>query len=476
MNTNPWQQAVDEQEENNRSALMQKDLEEQRAMLADSENAARVDAQETAQNQIFMRNLMGTIVKQSGGRAITSRLATWANAMLQKRGIKDMGVLPGGGFSGDGFMIPTYSGIDANGRPIPSRGIRYDQASLFSMMNQLRGIFGDNDRNAMARVMRNSGVGDDEITSISRAYSPTSAKNDPDFIGNKIGGGAGGRQIGGAATFKGLDTRPHGIHVFSSDGKGGFSRSSWTPEVGRIEENSGTRDPNYMGKWKVLESNVYGKRYENDKTGDVVFVKNGENPPWANNAMNGNMSEKERIAIMQDKGKTDRANMKNETRMSIEELKAELKNRGYDIDDKKFEESVRHNKATEKLGDDKLEHNKNRLENDKQQKQLDREAKLEIARLRSHYGQNNGTSPNYAKEMGVKIDNLEKIMNTGDSDARAKARQEIGKLLDEMISGDKETIKSGDNTNRNVVTDKNGFKWEIVRDENGKPIGKRRVK
>ncbi len=469
---NQWQMAVDEQEVNKRNAILQRDLEAQRAMLADAENAARADAQEAAQNQIFMRNLMGTIVKQSGGRPISQRLANWANNSLQKMGVKDMGFLPGGGINGNGEMfIPTYKGVDANGSPVPSSGIKYSPTSLFGMMSQLRGIFDDGDRKGMADQMRNIGIGDDVISSISSKYNqesnPASARNDPDFIGNKLG--ADGRTIGNGATFKGADTRPRGIHVFSADGRGGFSRSDWTPENGMTREDFGTRDPNYKGKWKVLESGPDGKRYENDKTGDVVFVKNGENPPWVNGGTSDKQLDRENkleIARLQDQGKTDRANARNESRMSVEEIKAELKRQGYEIDEKKFEESVRHNKATEKLGEGKLEHNKNRLENDKDNERADREARSKENRFKAAME---------AKKTELKsID--ETIKATPYGEERDKLKQSRDKIIEDMnrLSDeyDKATMKPGDNNRRKVtvgeIITKDGVRYEVVPGKDGK--------
>lgn len=380
--------------------VLQRDYDEQQAMLADSENADRADRETAARKQIFMRNLMGVIVKRSGGGPISPRLATWANGILQKAGVKDGGIMAGGGFGKDGrFVIPTY-GMDANGAQVPGQGIAYDGKSLFTMMNQLRGIFSDDDISRGAEFLRKSGVGEKEIASMS--YNPfatmlsdrdrarremmTRQPTDPDHIKNRMGGGAGGREVGsvsmGGGTKESMNVRyessnytdpetgyswsemhktetpsgakpgrrPRTSHIsfFGSDGSGGMTRSEYDGPTGEYtEENLGTRDPKYQGRWKVISSgprkikDAYvdengqrheaeyenGKRYVNDKTGEEVFVRDGETPPWSN----GGMSEKERIARMQDAGKTERANAKNATSLTRADIEARLKEMGFNL-------------------------------------------------------------------------------------------------------------------------------------------------
>ena len=304
----PWQKAIENQQNGDRNSLLQQDLDAQRSILADSENAATRDAQSEANKNLFMRRLMGTIIKRSGGMPITPRLANWANVALQKSGVKDMGIMAGGGLGQDGnFIIPTFSGVDQGGRPVASEGIKYGHESVFSMMNQLRGIFSDSDRKVMADRLRENGVGEETISSMS--YNPFATMQtaseqagigkprrslDPDHIKNRMGGDAGGRQIGNTAVMKSVDLSPKGVSFFASDGKGGFSESVSGPELGPNGEygtasrDYGTRDPNRMGQWKVTSSGPSdtfdGKKdksqvrvYENDKTGEVVRVKDGEN-------------------------------------------------------------------------------------------------------------------------------------------------------------------------------------------------------
>ena len=361
MNTNPWNAALEEQTMKARDAEMragfQKDYDEQQAMLADSEGAERQDRQETARRQLMIRNLMGVIVKRSGGGPISPRLANWANGVLQGAGVKDGGIMAGGGFGKDGrFVIPTY-GVDANGAQVPGQGIAYDGKSLFAMMNQLRGIFNDDDISRGAELLRKSGIGEKEIASLS--YNPFAAMlserdkqrramtshrtGDPDFIGNRMGGGAGGREIGGTRPFKRPVAERHGVHAFASDGMGGFTRSDWTPEGGEVARDFGTRDPNYKGRWKVIESNADGKRYINDKTGEEQFVKTGDTLPWLKQSPTGKgRSAEDQIAIdaakhgnkmeelrLQEEGKTTRSAAKRD--FDQKKLDATIKKWGDDL-------------------------------------------------------------------------------------------------------------------------------------------------
>ena len=452
INGNPWEEAINEDRNEQMNSVLQQDFDDQRAMLADSENADRADRETSAKQQLFMRNLMGVIVKRSGGGPISPRLANWANGVLRKAGVQDGGIAPGGGFDKSGnFVIPTYA-VDANGSQVPGRGVRYDGRSLYAMMNQLRGIFNDNDISRGADFLRKSGVGEKEIASLS--YNPFATMlsdkekqrramlnyrtGDPDHISNRLGGGAGGREVGSTGTFKRPVAEKHGIHFFASDGKGGFTRSDWTPEGGEETLDYGTRDPNYQGRWKVRVNGPDGKVYENDKTGEEVTVKPGENlrdvlakSETTQKDKTGagveiakiNAASREKVAGMTTESREKISEGNNQTRREIAgaqiasrekiaeaanvlkqygiDVSAELKERGYDLQEKRNAEVARHNKESEgiagsrlreqerhnrageevadrrasaqeqrvedqyELGDRKQRHNENRLQNDK---------------------------------------------------------------------------------------------------------------
>jgi hypothetical protein len=173
---------------------------------------------------------------------------------------------------------------------------------------------------------------------------------------------------------------------FSADGKGGFTRSVWDGNGNRVDQDGGTRAEGAQGRWKVLRSGFisdqddYGTVYENDKTGETAFVRRGETPPWQKQTGG---TDKMAIEQMKEDGRNYRAGMRNDTRLAIADLQNDAKlskmkgdfeirmrnaknaeertqiERDYkvaladhlmNLDDLgwvKFDESVRHNKATE---------------------------------------------------------------------------------------------------------------------------------
>lgn len=520
INGNPWQEALDEQQNEERNSVLQQDLDAQRAMLADSENAARRDAQADAQKQLFMRNLIGTVVKRSGGNPISRRLANWANVALKKAGVRDIGIMTGGGFGDDGnFVVPTFSGVDQNGQPVVSDGIKYGPEALFSMMNQLRGIFSDYDRKAMSDRLRDSGVGEEQIASMS--YNPFEtmmtdreqarrsmrrSPSDPDHIRNRMRGGAGGRQVGGAAVFKGRDTRPHGVHSFSSDGQGGFSSMDWTPEDGETRRDWGTRDPNYQGRWKVRVNGPDGKVYENDKTGEEITVRPGENlrdvlvrsiretKPSGGAGVEVakiNAASREKVADLREKGRQARATLRDSqawAKLAIEQAKVDdnfavqmkkadtygkridlieqkirndyevqMKRAKTDEERQKAEATYRERRADIEEGNLDLgwfraeataEQGQQKIDNDKAQKEADRQLRRELAELQARAkrgvpGGDRGTGADALKS----IQHLQKILDGGNlTEENRKSIKDRMNGIAADLDADKATVKSGDNS------------------------------
>lgn len=244
--------------------------------------------------------------------------------------------------------------------------------------------------------------------------------------------------VGETGAFKRPVAEKHGVHVFASDGKGGFTRSDWTPEGGEETRDYGTRDPKYQGRWKVRVNGPDGKVYENDKTGEEVTVKPGENlrdvlakSETTQKDKTGagveiakiNAASREKVAGMTTGSREKIAEGNNQTRKEIAgaqiasrekiaeaanvlkqygiDVSAELKDRGYDLQEERNAEAARHNKESEgiagsrlreqerhnrageevadrrasaqeqrvedqyELGDRKQRHNENRLQNDK---------------------------------------------------------------------------------------------------------------
>lgn len=520
INGNPWQEALDEQQNEERNSVLQQDLDAQRAMLADSENAARRDAQADAQKQLFMRNLIGTVVKRSGGNPISRRLANWANVALKKAGVRDIGIMTGGGFGDDGnFVVPTFSGVDQNGQPVASDGIKYGPEALFSMMNQLRGIFSDSDRKAMSDRLRDSGVGEEQIASMScnpfetmmtdreqARRSMRRSPSDPDHIRNRMRGGAGGRQVGGAAVFKGRDTRPHGVHSFSSDGQGGFSSMDWTPEDGETRRDWGTRDPNYQGRWKVRVNGPDGKVYENDKTGEEIAARPGENlrevlariiketKPSGGAGVEIakiNAASREKVADQREKGRQARATLRDSqawAKLAIEQAKVDnnfavqmkkadtygkridlieqkirndyevqMKRAKTDEERQKAEATYKERRADIEEGNLDLgwfkaeasaEQGQQKIDNDKAQKEADRQLRRELAELQARakrgvLGGGRGTGADALKS----IQHLQKILDGGNlTEENRKSIKDRMNGIAADLDADKATVKSGDNS------------------------------
>ena len=86
------------------------------------------------------------------------------------------------------------------------------------MMNMNRVAFDDNDRAAMRKNLLSSGLSEREVETMDAAGRVYGRVADPQHISNMMGGGAGGRQIGGTAVFKRRRraNRSNGISAYSS--------------------------------------------------------------------------------------------------------------------------------------------------------------------------------------------------------------------------------------------------------------------
>lgn len=112
---------------------------------------------------------------------------------------------------------------------------------------------------------------------------------DPDALFRpKEGGGENGTTLtGGTAARLGASILPQerrGGSMYSTDGKGGSTIVRWDADGNRIEENFGTRAPDYE-RWRTLRSGYIaehgadGTVYENVRTGETRFVPNGSAAP-----------------------------------------------------------------------------------------------------------------------------------------------------------------------------------------------------
>jgi len=234
--------------------------------------------------------------------------------------------------------------------------------------------------------------------------------------------------------------------VFSSDGRGGFSNTSIAPDGSVSREGYGTRSPDNKGRWKVLSSGSHGDgrrgtRYENDKTGEVVFVPEGQTIE----SVTRGVSDKERVAQIQENAKSERAAAQNETRLSVADLTAQLKRQGYDVDEKKLAEAVRHNQAVESQ---QAENEKGRNERAKQANEL--KTKMAEMKSRGTIGGRPPTTHEYVEALRFANDLLNDETDRNAMREHAKRIEESLKQRGEKIpeppspSG-KAEVKTGDN-------------------------------
>lgn len=193
-----------------------------------------------------------------------------------------------------------------------------------------------------------------------------------------------------------------------------------------------------------------------------------------------NAASRENVAKITADSRKSVADANNKARMSIAELGAALKRQGYEIDEKKLAEAVRHNEATESLGQDRLEHNRNRLENDKAQKEADRQLRRELAELQARakrgvLGGGRGTGADALKS----IQHLQKILDGGNlTEENRKSIKDRMNGIAADLDADKATVKSGDNSgdetarqeppNGQYKVEKDGISYHWGKSKSGK--------
>lgn len=193
-----------------------------------------------------------------------------------------------------------------------------------------------------------------------------------------------------------------------------------------------------------------------------------------------NAASRENVAQINADSRKSVADANNKARMSIAELGAALRRQGYEIDEKKLAEAVRHNEATESLGQDRLEHNRNRLENDKAQKEADRQLRRELAELQARAkrgvpGGGRGTGADALKS----IQQLQKILDGGNlTEENRKSIKDRMNGIAADLDADKATVKSGDNSgdetarqeppNGQYKVEKDGISYHWGKSKSGK--------
>ena len=181
-------------------------------------------------------------------------------------------------------------GFDNRGMPILKKHSA-DLRDQWTMMNHKNRVFSDDDRANFRKAL--SGIySEDELDRAAGITKPVGSKTKT------------GRAVVPGSWLTGPQKRRGNISAFSSDGKGNFSNTDYNEATGR---------------------------YERTESGQQ------ENP----------LSEKERIEMMKEQGRNARAEARNQGRIDIANLQADLKALGYDIDLQKLAEQSAHNQQME---------------------------------------------------------------------------------------------------------------------------------
>lgn len=342
----PWAQAVEEQENERRAqrdAQMQGD---QTAVNDEMAEVVRRNAMENAKRQMSFNNLLASAVKFSNGGELPEVVRNYMNRKMGFDGV-NTGVL-GGGYQQDGsYAFDFANGVDRQGAVVRQRQ-SFGPTSLYNMMSQNRVAFNDADRSSMRKNLIRLGYSEKEVSDMDSAlaasYGGSSASSastqggkvaDPDHISNHLG--ADGRSLGSGAVMKTYDRRPHDIEVYSNIQLPGYTAGGYVS--GRKAD--GTRYGYNLGRQKSEaelwhqfsvgpsdDGKTQVRGYKNELTGEVAYVKDGENPPWRQaQGNNGKLSVDDRLAIEREKnkGRIDVENARGQNRIDLANLTGEQK-------------------------------------------------------------------------------------------------------------------------------------------------------
>jgi hypothetical protein len=262
----------------------------------------------------------------------------------------------------EAFGQPIYGGQIVDLGEGQGRGFVLYGAAKDANGNQSIGPVAMMNGAQMLKVLQSAKLGDRTADLQKEIYNDLSSRFTPEQIGSmgvqnpSAPISKGSTTISGSAmrALRGQPRQRSTISVFSNvggDGRVGSGSHSAIirPDGTREEYVTGTRDPNYQGRWKVRVSDADGKLYENDKTGEEIRVPNGTNlgdvlAARTRKPSNG-LTFEERLALQRaaDNAKTERQTSQNQNRLAIAQLNAEqrqkaaeaarvLKELGYAID------------------------------------------------------------------------------------------------------------------------------------------------
>lgn len=396
---------------------------------------------------------------------------------------KDTAIVGGGFDKKGGFMLAVARKNPQTGQ-VEQTLMSFTPQQQYSLMLSTPGIFSRQEVEGMrGQLIDNFHMHPDQVPQVPQGWGETGNVG----VGNRTA--TGGTSVNPNWLYG--PQRRSSISAFGADGRGGFTQYESNEQTGYQlqQRDSGTRADDDKGRWKVLsrgadtnsDDGTQITRYENDKTGEVVSVRDGETPPWESRAV----GEKERIARINADGKIKAAEKANETKMNLAEaanalkqygidVSAQLKERGLDIQQQNADERSAHNQAVESQ---QAENEKGRSS----RARMANETKTKMAEMKSRgtIGGRPPTTHEYVEALRFANDLLNDEADRNAMREHAKRIEESlrqrGEKIPEPPPSGKTEVKQGDNGAREIRKDRNGVEWEIVRDENGKPIGKRRV-
>lgn len=257
--------------------------------------------------------------------------------------------------NGDGFVPPSLLAAASRNMGFPVAGGNFDENGNFMLYTAAKGRDGrtllspvaiaspEMQLGTLSRAQMGIGMQRDIYSRLSERYTPSQLDGlglrNPDAPvsdgGVTLSGGT-ARRLG--ASILGPERR--GISAFGANGRGGFTNYENNADTGfrTVREDYGTRGNDGAADWKLVsagpdpsddEFDADGnkavnpnprqmRRYENGKTGEVVSVRDGEQPPWERSAT----SEKERIARANNAARLERDRANNAARLEMQGEKA----------------------------------------------------------------------------------------------------------------------------------------------------------
>lgn len=290
---NDWNSAVQQQQDDEQNAMMDQAFQDQQAAWDDYSGLVGKANQQAAQTQLAMQNDIDCLMSLAAGNGgVVPQVAQERfNRKFGFDASKGMGMFSGKYDDKGNFVVQMGTGqMDAQGRPVLQDHVA-GPMDQWIMMNRNKAAFSDDVRNQWRGFLSKT-YSDAELDRAAGITRPVGSKTE-----------TGGTVVPGS-WLTGPQKRRGNISAFSADGKGNFSNTDYNETTGRYERT---------------ESGQQEKQ----------------------------LSERERIEMMKEQGRNARAEARNQGRIDIANLQADLKALGYDIDLQKLAERSAHNQATE---------------------------------------------------------------------------------------------------------------------------------